>query len=66
MEEVNGNEDVGVETWPDGAKYDGYYKQGKKHGKGLFIWADQSVYNGEFYDNNIHGFGKREDERRGL
>jgi hypothetical protein len=25
----------GVETWPDGAKYEGNYKQGQKEGKRL-------------------------------
>ncbi len=26
----------GVETWTDGSKYDGHYKEGKKHGKGNY------------------------------
>ena len=47
-----------METWPDGARYEGDYMNGKKHGQGHFIWADKSVYVGHFYDNNIHGKGK--------
>jgi hypothetical protein len=36
----------GIETWPDGAKYDGTYVDGKKHGEGVFHWADGSEYQG--------------------
>ena len=25
----------GTETWTDGSKYEGYYKQGKKEGQGI-------------------------------
>lgn len=31
---------LGIETWPDGARYEGMYKRGKKHGEGRFVWAD--------------------------
>jgi len=34
----------GVETWPDGAKYEGDYKAGQKHGKGNFKRETVSVY----------------------
>lgn len=44
-----------METWPDGAKYVGCYKGGKKHGKGKFFWSDGSIYEGSFEENNIHG-----------
>ncbi len=30
---------------------------GKKHGKGEFMWADGSTYLGIFVDNNIEGKG---------
>jgi hypothetical protein len=46
-----------VESWPDGARYEGYYKDGKKHGKGKFFWSDGSYYDGDFENNNIHGKG---------
>lgn len=42
-----------METWPDGSKYVGEYKIGKKNGKGMFNWADGSTYEGQFYDNNV-------------
>ena len=34
--------------WPDGAKYEGIYKNGKKNGKGVLYFADLSKYIGEF------------------
>ena len=37
---------MGKETWPDGAHYEGYYEEGKKHGKGLLVFADGSRYEG--------------------
>ena len=46
-----------METWPDGAKYEGYYVDGKKEGRGRFTWGDGSTFEGEFRDNNIHGYG---------
>ena len=46
-----------MEVWPDGAKYEGEYKYGKKEGKGKFHWSDGSSYEGDFLNNNIHGYG---------
>jgi hypothetical protein len=34
----------GIETWPDGARYEGQYKEGKKHGQGCLNFADGSIY----------------------
>lgn len=34
------------------------YKNGMKHGLGLFHWVDGSNYYGEFIENNIEGRGK--------
>lgn len=34
-------EGVGVYTWQDGRIYEGEYKDDKKHGYGLYIWADK-------------------------
>lgn len=45
----------GVEIWPDGAKYEGEYKYGKKNGKGILLFADGSRYEGTFLDNEIDG-----------
>jgi len=46
-----------VETWPDGARYEGAYEGGQKNGRGRFAWADGSRYEGNFKNNNIDGFG---------
>jgi hypothetical protein len=37
-----------VENWPDNAKYEGEYCEGKKHGKGILNFADGSRYEGIF------------------
>jgi len=34
----------GLETWPDGAVYEGEYHEGKKNGRGKLTFADGSVY----------------------
>ena len=47
-----------MESWPDGAKYEGDYIDGKKEGKGKLTFADGSYYEGEFKQNEICGFGK--------
>jgi hypothetical protein len=46
-----------IKTRPDGAKYEGMYKEGRKEGTGTFIWADGSMYQGQFKDNKIEGIG---------
>ena len=33
----------------DGSKYDGYYDNGKKHGRGRYRWADGSEYDGDWF-----------------
>lgn len=38
----------GVEKWPDGALYEGYFSNGIKKGIGKFTWIDNSTYQGEF------------------
>ena len=39
-------EGKGIETWPDGARYEGDYVDGRKHGKGILNFADGSRYEG--------------------
>ena len=46
-----------MEVWPDGARYEGKYKDGKKEGKGKLTFADGSYYEGEFMQNEISGMG---------
>jgi len=33
----------GLFTWSDGRKYDGEYKDDKKHGYGVFEWPDGNI-----------------------
>ena len=41
----------------DGAKYEGSYHEGKKQGKGLFIWKNGTTYDGDFHEDYIEGYG---------
>lgn len=41
----------------DGSRYDGMYKDGKKHGYGKYVWSDGSYYEGDWVDNKICGRG---------
>ena len=53
-DEKNGH---GVETFPDGSKYDGNFVNGKNQGKGVFTWPDGSKYTGDFIQNDLEGDG---------
>ena len=45
-------------TYTDGAVYEGDFIDGKRTGKGVFIWAeDGQRYEGEFVDGKRHGYG---------
>ena len=39
----------GVQMWPDGAKYEGDWRNGMAEGQGTFYHANGDVYTGEFY-----------------
>ena len=41
----------------DGESYNGEWKDGKKHGMGIYTWADGSFYNGEWKEDKRHGMG---------
>jgi len=48
----------GVETWEEGCKYEGEFKDGQKDGLGIYRWADGgSAYHGRWRGNNISGPG---------
>jgi len=47
----------GIQTWPDGSKYEGYWKNDMANGKGRLIHADGDVYEGEWINDKAHGYG---------
>lgn len=47
----------GLQSWPDGAIYDGFWHEGKMQGHGKFIHANKVVYEGEFVGNKANGIG---------
>jgi len=51
------NNCVGTNTGPDGDKYVGEWKDGKKHGQGTETWPDGEKYIGGWKDDKHHGQG---------
>ncbi len=49
----------GTETYNDGDKYVGEFKDGKRHGQGTFTWSDGDKYIGKWKDGKYHGEGKQ-------
>jgi hypothetical protein len=39
-------EGTGTMSWTDGARYEGQWKEGFAHGKGIFYHTDGDIYNG--------------------
>ncbi|XP_042338116.1 ankyrin repeat and MYND domain-containing protein 1 isoform X2 [Plectropomus leopardus] len=48
---------LGVQGWPDGARYEGEFVNGFKHGKGRYTWKNGEFYEGSFYKDYRHGDG---------
>jgi hypothetical protein len=42
---------IGIQIWPDGAKYEGYWRDNVAHGRGKFYHIDGDVYEGITYFN---------------
>jgi hypothetical protein len=47
----------GVQIWPDGSKYEGYWKWDKANGYGRLIHADGDVYEGDWAEDRATGYG---------
>ena len=43
--------------WPDGQVYDGQFKEGKMHGKGILKEQNEDQYEGDFNENEKKGSG---------
>ena len=48
---------TGKESWPNGNRYVGDYKNNKKHGQGVYTAANGDSYSGEFKDGTYNGMG---------
>ena len=47
----------GTYTYPNGDKYVGEYKDGKRHGQGTYTYPNGNKYVGEYKDGKRHGQG---------
>ena len=47
----------GIQIWPDGSRYEGYWSKNKASGKGRLIHADGDVYDGYWKEDKAHGKG---------
>jgi len=56
--ESNLKDGKGVQIWPDGSLYEGYWKFGQPNGYGRMFHADGDVYIGYFLDGKAEGKGK--------
>lgn len=50
-------DEFGFYSWQDGRKYEGFYKDDKKHGYGIYTWSDQKKYAGWWCNGKQHGLG---------
>ena len=53
----NTKDGQGIQIWPDGSRYEGYWKNNKANGKGRLIHGDGDVYEGDWVDDKAHGQG---------
>ena len=47
----------GIQLWPDGSKYFGYWINNKANKKGKLIHRDGDIYDGEWLNDKAEGFG---------
>lgn len=50
-------EGKGTESWSDGRKYEGDFKNGKKDGEGTFCWPNGNKYLGTWKHGKQNGQG---------
>lgn len=47
----------GIQTWIDGSRYEGYWKNDKANIKGKLYHADGDIYEGSWQEDKAHGYG---------
>ena len=47
----------GTQVWPDGARYEGEWRNNQANGFGKFWHADGDIYEGEWKDDKANGKG---------
>ena len=47
----------GIQVWPDGAIYEGWWENDKANGYGRLIHADGDYYEGNWKNDKAEGFG---------
>ena len=47
----------GVQTWPNGGEYDGFWYNDKIYGQGKFAYPNGDTYDGNFVDGKAQGYG---------
>ena len=48
----------GIQSWADGAHYEGYWLYNKADGQGIFWHAEGDLYRGEFKNDMANGYGE--------
>lgn len=54
---LNVKEGRGVQVWPDGSLYEGYWQANKANFFGRLLHKDGDIYQGQWLDDKAHGFG---------
>eukprot|EP00397_Hematodinium_sp_SG-2012_P062298 GEMP01083916.1.p1 GENE.GEMP01083916.1~~GEMP01083916.1.p1 ORF type:complete len:143 (+),score=25.62 GEMP01083916.1:40-429(+) len=52
-----GNNDAGRSSYTNGDTYTGDFKDGKKHGQGVYVYRNDDEYSGTYVENERHGVG---------
>lgn len=55
--DTNVREGRGVQVWPDGSLYEGYWQDSKANFFGRLLHKDGDIYQGEWLDDKADGFG---------
>lgn len=46
-----------IEHFKQGSRYEGFKKNGKRHGQGKFFYQDGGMYEGNWNQNKMEGYG---------